>query len=233
MDLKIIYEDDRLIVVDKPAGITVWREGMSQEETIASLLVGQFPELESLGEERRYGLAHRLDKDTSGILLVAKTKEAFDQLQEQFAARKVEKRYICLVEGTLKEEQRLIHTLLGRSSADRRKQRAYPLDGRPLDKARGLREAITEWKTLKRFAQYTLLEVTPKTGRKHQIRAHMASLGRPVAGDKLYGFKNQRVPEGLNRHFLHASFLKIEGKEFASPLPQDLQTVLEKLSQLK
>ena len=240
MDLNIIAEDDRLIVVDKPAGVTVWKEGMSQEETIVSFLVGQFPELESLGEQRRYGIVHRLDKDTSGILLAAKTKEAFEQLQKQFAARKVEKRYVCLVEGTLKEEGGLIHTLLGRSPADRRKQRAYPLD-QPFDSlqqgsgqaAQGKREAITEWKMLKRFENYTLLEVTPKTGRKHQIRAHMASIGHPVAGDKLYGFKNQRVPQGLERHFLHAGFLKIDGKEFVSPLPEDLQNVLEKLSQLK
>ena len=233
--MKIIYEDDRLIVVDKPAGITVWKDpspptGESgQEDTVASLLLGQFPELESLGEERRYGIVHRLDKDTSGILLTAKTKEAFDQLQEQFAAREVEKRYICLVEGILKEESGIIHTLLGRSPADRRKQRAYPLK----DVGAGKREAITEWKVLKRLEDYTLLEVTPKTGRKHQIRAHMASLGYPISGDKLYGFKNQRVPEGLERHFLHASFLKIEEKEFASPLPEDLQNVLEKLPKLK
>jgi 23S rRNA pseudouridine1911/1915/1917 synthase len=235
MDLKIIYEDDRLIVVDKPAGITIWRDpspptgGSGQEDTVASLLMGQFPELEKLGEKLRYGIVHRLDKDTSGILLTAKTKEAFEQFQKKFAAREVEKRYICLVEGILKEESGIIHTLLGRSPADRRKQRAYPLE----DADAGKREAITEWKVLKRFEQYTLLEVTPKTGRKHQIRAHMASLGHPVAGDKLYGFKNQRVPQGLVRHFLHASFLKIEGKEFVSPLPEDLQNVLEKLSQLK
>ena len=227
MDLKIIYEDDRLLVIDKPAGIAVWNEGMAQGDTVATMLLGQYPELESLGEQRRYGLVHRLDKDTSGILLAAKTKEAFDQLQKQFAAREIEKRYTCLVEGTLKEDRGLIHTLLGRSPADRRKSRAYPLD----ETGAGRREAITEWKILKRFERYTLLEVTPKTGRKHQIRAHMASLGHPVAGDKLYGFKNQRVPQGLVRHFLHASFLKIEGKEFVSPLPQDLQNVLEKLSQ--
>jgi len=232
MDLNIIAEDDRLIVVDKPAGVTVWKDpstSSGQEDTVASLLTGQFPELEKLGEKLRYGIAHRLDKDTSGILLAAKTKEAFEQLQKQFAARKVEKRYVCLAEGTLKEEGGLIHTLLGRSPADRRKQRAYPLD----QEASGRREAITEWKVLKRFENYTLLEVTPKTGRKHQIRAHMASVGHPIAGDKLYGFKDQRIPQGLERHFLHANFLKVNGKEFVSPLPQDLQNVLEKLSQLK
>lgn len=222
MPLKIIAEDDTLLVIDKPPGMSV--------ETIACLLSEQFPELEKLGEQRRYGIVHRLDKDTSGILLAARTKEAFAQLQKQFATRKVEKRYVCLVEGILKEQHGLIHTLLGRSPSDRRKQRAYPLD-QPFDSAQGKREAITKWKVLKHFEHYTLLEVTPKTGRKHQIRAHMASLGHPIAGDKLYGFKNQRVPQGLERHFLHANWLKIEGKEFTSPLHQDLQNVLEELPQ--
>lgn len=226
MDLKIIYEDDRLIVVDKPAGVTVWKEGMSQEETIVSLVLGQFPELEKLGEQRRYGIAHRLDKDTSGILLVAKTKEMFEQLQKQFAERKMEKHYICLVEGNMKQERGTIHTLLGRSSADRRKQRAYSLQEEKV----GRREALTEWKVLKRFNRYTLLEVKPKTGRKHQIRSHMASIGHPVVADKLYGFKDQHIPPGLERHFLHASFLKQNEKEFVSPLPEDLQKVLKTLS---
>lgn len=229
MPLKIIAEDDTLLVIDKPPGMPVWLEGLSkdsQQDTVASLLLGQYPELEKLGEQNRYGVVHRLDKDTSGVLLVARTKDVFDFLQQQFQAYKIEKRYLCLVEGNLKKERGVIETLLGRSPADRRKQKAYPLS----EKGQGRREAITEWKVLKSFEDYTLLEVTPKTGRKHQIRAHMASLGHPVAGDKLYGFKNQRVPRGLERHFLHASWLKIEGKEFVSRLPQDLQEVLEKLS---
>ncbi len=232
MDLKIIAEDDTLLVIDKPPGIPVWLEGFSgssSQDTVASLLLGQFPELEELGEQKRYGIVHRLDKDTSGILLVAKTKGMFDQFQEQFAARKIEKRYVCLVEGIINEERGIVHTLLGRSPADRRKQRTYPLD-QPFDSAQGKREAITEWRVLKRFKNYTLLEATPKTGRKHQIRAHMASLSHPIAGDKLYGFKNQRVPEGLARHFLHAGFLKVNGKEFRSPLPDDLQKALETLT---
>lgn len=207
--LNILSESDKLLVVDKPAG-------MSMDE-IAGLP------------------AHRLDKDTSGVLLVAKDEQTLKSLRQEFKERKVEKRYICLVEGGPKEKRGIIHTLLGRSPADRRKQRAYPIDEqkegrRPLDKARGLREAITEWKALQRFNDYTLLEVTPKTGRKHQIRAHMASMGHPVAGDKLYGFKNQQIPEGLERQFLHASFLKIKEGEFTSPLPEDLQKVLKNLS---
>lgn len=224
--LKIIAEDANLLLVDKPAGLPVWKEGTWQGETVANLLLGQFPELEKLGEARRYGIAHRLDKDTSGILLVAKTPKLFDFLQEQFRARKIEKRYLCLVEGNLPNKSGVIHTLLGRSPADRRKQKAYPLS----EKGRGKREAKTEYRVLRRFQDYTLAEVTPKTGRKHQIRAHLASLGHPVAGEKLYGFKNQRIPKGLTRHFLHASFIKFGEKEFTSELPDDLKKVLDALS---
>ncbi len=203
MGLNILHEDDRLLVVDKPAGLTV--EALAQE-------LGYFP-------------AHRLDKDTSGILLCAKDAQTLERLHSQFKERKVEKKYVCLVQGNIKQEGGTLHTLLGRSKADRRKQRAYPLQAAGI----GKREAITEWKILKRFENYTLLEVTLKTGRKHQIRAHMASIGHPITGDKLYGFKNQQIPSDLKRQFLHASYLKIGNAEFSSELPEDLQKVLEKL----
>jgi 23S rRNA pseudouridine1911/1915/1917 synthase len=219
--LNIIHENAMLLVVDKPAGLTV--------EQVGEQLKEQFPELEQLGRERRYGIAHRLDKDTSGVLLAAKTEEGFEKLQRQFADRRVEKRYICLVEGAISQESGVIHTLLARSPADRRKQRTYPLE----EAKEGRREAITEWRVLQRFNDYTLLEVTPKTGRKHQIRAHMVQLGHPVAGDKLYGFKNQRVPEGLTRQFLHASSLKTGNKTFSSDLPQELNNVLNRLQPQK
>ena len=217
MPLNIIHEDAKLLVVDKPAGLTV--------EQVGEQLKKQFPELERLGEERRYGIVHRLDKDTSGVLLAAKTKEEFEELQKQFANRQVEKRYICLVEGTISKDKGVVHTLLARSPADRRKQRTYPLQ----EQRAGRREAMTEWQVLQRFLHFTLLQVSPKTGRKHQIRAHMASLGHPVAGDKLYGFKNQQIPQGLTRQFLHASSLKIGDAEFSAELPKDLQEVLQKL----
>jgi 23S rRNA pseudouridine1911/1915/1917 synthase len=203
MGLKIIFEDATLLVVDKLAGLTV----------------------QELGQQLKYTPAHRLDKDTSGVLLVAKTPETLEKLQRQFKTRQVQKQYICLVEGILKEDRGVIHTLLARSPADRRKQRAYPLE----DARAGRREAITEWKAVQRFRDYTLLEVAPKTGRKHQIRAHMTSFGHPIAGDKLYGFKNQQTPEGLSRQFLHASSITLDGKTFTSPLPNDLQLCLQQL----
>ncbi len=230
--LKIIHEDDKLLVVDKPAGIAVLREGplKPEEETVAELLYGQYPELQRLGEKYRYGIVHRLDKDTSGLLLVAKTKEAFEFLQKQFQARNVEKKYICLVAGPIKEDKGVIHTLLERSPGDRRKQKASPLD----EGNSGEREALSEYQVLQRYEGYILLEVAPKTGRKHQIRAHMAYLQHPIVGDRLYGFKNQPAPQGLTRQFLHASYLKIptpDGgtKDFTSELPKDLAQVLEKL----
>ena len=231
MPLKIIHGDATLIVVDKPPDLAVFKEGEETGETVASLLSGQFPGLEKLGEEYRYGIVHRLDKDTSGILLVAKDKQLFEFLQQQFQSRKVEKKYVCLVVGIIKQDQGRIHTLLGRSPADRRKQKAYPLTNSPMQ---GKREAVTEYKVLQRFQGYTLLEVTPKTGRKHQLRAHLASIGNPIAGDVLYGFKNQSRPEGLTRQFLHASYIRFilpDGtvKEFHSELPEGLKQVLENL----
>jgi len=205
--VKIIYEDDNLLVIDKPAGLVV--------DNI----------------ERR---VHRLDKDTSGILLVAKNDKALEFLQKQFKEREVKKKYLALVAGNLKKEEGVIETLIGRSPGDRRKQKVY-LPGEP--NAQEKRKAVTEYKVLQRFENYTLIKVEPKTGRKHQIRTHLAYLGHPVAGDKLYGFKNQPRPEGLKRQFLHASYLKVklpngEKKEFKSELPNELKLCLQNLKPL-
>jgi len=192
--------------------------------------------------EQISGRVHRLDKNTSGVLLVAKSDEVKQFLQKQFQDRKVKKEYICLVVGTVKENDGRIETLLGRSPADRRKQKVYPLEdshieGLPAER-QGRRDAITEYEVTQRYEGYTLLKVTPKTGRKHQVRAHMVHIGHPIAGDKLYGFKNQPVPENLERQFLHAKSLSItmpngKEREFISELPQDLQHVLDKLSILE
>ena len=202
--MRVIYEDENLQVLDKPAGIDV----------------DNIP--------RR---VHRLDKDTSGILLVAKNDKALEFFQKQFKERKVEKKYLCLVVGNLKNKEGEIKTLLGRSPKDRRKQKVF-LPQEP--GALGKREAITKYKVLERFKNYDLIEVEPKTGRKHQIRAHFSYLGHPIAGDKMYGFKNQPCPRNLKRQFLHASYLKIklangEFKEFNSELPSDLKLCLQNL----
>lgn len=203
--LKIIYEDENILVIDKPAG----------------LVSDDIP-----------GRAHRLDKDTSGVLLTAKNAATLEYLQGEFKERRVEKEYIALIVGHLKDDEGIIETLLGRSPQDRRKQKVY-LPNQP--DSQGKREALTRYRVLQKFKDYDLIEAEPKTGRKHQIRAHFAHLNHPIAGDKLYGFKNQPCPEGLLRQFLHASYLKIkisDGKirEFRSELPDDLKKIIEKLN---
>jgi len=202
--MKIIYEDENVKVIDKPAGVN------------------------SDDFERR---VHRLDKDTSGILLIAKNDETLEFLQKQFKERKVEKKYIALVAGHLKSEKSEIETLIGRAPKDRRKQKAVLPKG---PESTGKRYAKTTFRVLQRFDNYDLIEAEPQTGRKHQIRAQLTYLGHPIAGDKLYGFKGQICPKGLNRQFLHSSYLKIKSidnkeREFKSDLPEDLQKVIENL----
>jgi len=236
MDIKIIYEDKDLLVVDKPAGMVVFCEAPAEalakagQVYLIDELIKQKPELKNAGEAPRYGIAHRLDKDTSGILLVAKTTEALIFLQKQFKNREVEKKYVCLVEGAGIEDKGEIKTLIARAKGDPRKQRVYSAVNAP----KSAREAITEYKVLERFKDYTLLEVEIKTGRRHQIRCHFSYLKHPIAGDKLYSFKNSKTPEGLTRQFLHAQKLKIqlpsgETREFLSDLPEDLQKIINNL----
>jgi len=213
--MNVIYEDENVKVIDKPAG------------------------LNSDDFERR---AHRLDKDTSGILLLAKNDEVLGFLQKQFKERKVQKKYTALVTGHLKSEKGEIETLIGRSPNDRRKQKVYLPNEPGVEKFH--RKAITRYRVLQRFSaqggsasdgeNYDLIEVEPQTGRKHQIRTQLAYLGHPIAGDKLYGFKGQLCPPGLKRQFLHAHYLKIELpngeiKDFTSELPNDLNKIIENL----
>lgn len=230
--MKIIYKDKNLLVIDKPAGIVVFSEKKNNEKTLIDYLLKKFPELKNIGKPPRYGVIHRLDKDTSGILLIAKNNQALSFFQKQFKQRKVEKKYLALVIGTTKESEGTIKTLIGRSGGGI-KQRAYLAAG-PESKKSGPRLAETRWKVVKQYKNYTLVEAFPKTGRKHQIRVHLAYLGHPIAGDKLYCFKNQPRPKNLKRQFLHAKSLKIKmldgkQKEFTSTLPQELKQILKTL----
>ena len=236
MELKTIYEDNDVLVIDKPTGIIVFPEGKIKEKTLIDYLLKNFSDLEKVGEPPRHGIVHRLDKDTSGILLVAKNNKTLEFLQKQFKQRGVKKKYLALIVGNLKNNSGEIKTLIGRSPKDGKKQKVY-LPYEP--KTEGKREASTEYKVIKRSLDkngenYTLLEITPKTGRKHQIRTHLAYIGYPIVGDKLYGFKNQPCPKEINRHFLHASYIKIrlpngKEKEFSSELPKNLEKALENL----
>jgi len=235
MEIKIIYEDSYILVVDKPAGITVFEVESSklQDENTSVIdeLIKQRSGLKGVGEAPRYGIVHRLDKDTSGVLLVAKTQEALIFLQKKFINRDIEKKYIALVCGDIKGEFGDIKTLIGRAKNDPRKQKVY-IVGESGSESK--RDAITHYKVLERYLGYTKIEVKIDTGRKHQIRCHMAHIHHPIAGDKLYKYRDNKSPENLQRQFLHASYLKLELpngeiKEFVSELPEDLKQVIEKL----
>lgn len=229
MKLKIIYEDENLLVIEKPAGKILFSERKTKEKTLIDYLLAKYPYLKKVGKGPRYGIIHRLDKETSGILLVAKNEKALNFFQKQFKERKVVKKYIALVFGRLKENFGRIETLIGRHPKNGQKQKVY-LPFEPM--AKGKRKAITEYRVLERFPNYTLCEVTPKTGRKHQIRVHFSYLGHPIVGDKIYSFKNQKTK--LKRHFLHAFYLKIKmpdnkEKEFKSDLPADLKEAIKEV----
>ena len=160
MGIKIIYEDNDVLVVDKPTGIVVFPEGQTKDNTLIDALIEEYPDLKMAGGTPRYGIVHRLDKDTSGILLVAKTPEALIFLQKQFKNREVHKKYVCLVEGAMESDSGSIETLIARAKGDPRKQRAYS----PINAPKSAREAITNYRVIERFKNYTLLEVEIETG---------------------------------------------------------------------
>jgi 23S rRNA pseudouridine1911/1915/1917 synthase len=227
--LKIIYEDKDVIVVDKPADLTVHPGTGQKNGTLVNGLLARYPLLKDVGEpltgsgqeNLRPGIVHRLDKDTSGLMIIAKNNNAFDWLKKQFQERKVDKKYIALVAGHPKESNGQIKTFISRSKSIPTKQ-TISTQGK---------EAVTDYKVIKKYKNFTLIEAQPKTGRMHQIRVHLAWLGCPVAGDKKYGRKNQFALPGLKRHFLHASELTIslpsgQKRTFVSVLPEDMGQTL-------
>ncbi|TSC63155.1 MAG: 23S rRNA pseudouridine synthase [Parcubacteria group bacterium Gr01-1014_106] len=226
-NLKILHEDPSLIVIDKPAGVPV-HEGVRREPTLADALVERYPGLRDVGEDpKRPGIVHRLDKETSGVLLIARTQEMYEHLKEEFQQRRVRKEYLALVHGVVTESHGSVKLPITRSKRN-------PLR-RTIAKHGEGKDAETEFRVLERFREHTLLVVYPRTGRMHQIRVHLAHLGFPVAGDPLYGRKSRyRTPPGLGRQFLHAHAISVKlpsGKlrTFASPLAEDLAASLGKL----
>lgn len=235
--LKIIFEDKDILAIEKPPGIVTIPDNAREDGTFLKDILSSFPELRTVNE--RGGILHRLDKDTSGLVLVARNKKSFEFFKKAFKERKIGKNYLALTVGNIKDKRGEIITLIGRSPKNRKKQKAFLLH-EPQAKKEGLRRAVTGYRVLKYLSDgknhYTLVEVLPKTGRKHQIRVHLAYLGYPIAGDKIYGFKNQPVPKNLSRQFLHANYLKIKladgkEKELYSPLAEDLGRVLDQLAE--
>ena len=189
LPIEILYQDAAVIAVNKPAGLTVHAGAGQHDGTLVNRLVHHFQGLSQLGGEERPGIVHRLDKDTSGVLLVARTDAAHRALAAQFSGRTVEKVYLALVNGRIKDDTGRITKPIARDPVRRIRMTARLATGR---------EAITEYRVRQRWEKFTFLEVRIKTGRTHQIRVHMASLGHPVAGDRLYG-----APPA-DRLFLHA-----------------------------
>jgi 23S rRNA pseudouridine1911/1915/1917 synthase len=220
--LDIVFENEDLIVVNKSAGMVVHPAAGHSSGTLVNAVLGYEPDMEGIGGEERPGVVHRLDKETSGLILLAKNERAHRWLQDQFRLRKVEKTYLALVDGKPPTPSGRIETYIGRDPGHRKQMAIVP-------ESRG-REAISEYKTVEVFANHTLLEFHPYTGRTHQIRLHCAFLGCPIVGDAVYGRKKPTVE--INRHFLHAYRLKIvlpgekEQKVFEAPLPDELEQVL-------
>jgi 23S rRNA pseudouridine1911/1915/1917 synthase len=219
--LTILYEDADLMVVDKPAGLTVHPAPGHYTGTLANAILSHIPKLDT-GEVNRPGIVHRLDKDTSGLIIVAKNPAAHMKLADQFKSRGVAKVYLALVKGHLTPERGAIEASIGRHPRDRKRMAIVT----------GGREARTEYSVVKYIDGYTLLEIKPRTGRTHQIRVHLAAIGFPIVGDAIYGVKS----DYLSRQFLHASGLRFklpstgEYREFQSQLPDDLTQALKAIS---
>ena len=230
-EIKIIYEDENIIAVDKPAGIQVHPDHNEKKNTLVNWLVYRFPEIKnvrdsSVGAELRPGIVHRLDKDTSGVMVVARNMKSFGELKNLFKEHKAEKKYLALAQGILKNKRGIIDSPIARAG----NYKKQTIAGRKTRTK--IREAVTRYKVLKEFDGYSLLEVIPKTGRMHQIRVHLFSIGHPVVGDKLYKLKQKLQPFSdsslsleVPRQMLHAESIEFElfGKNysFSSPLPDD------------
>ena len=220
--LKILHEDNFLIIVDKPAGLVVHPALGHPSGTLVNALLHHAGKLSAVAGPFKPGIVHRLDKDTSGIMVVAKDDATHQEISRQFAAREVERVYLAIVRGSVRQTEGMIEAPIGRHPV-KRKQMTVARSGKS-------REAITGYKVLKRFSGATLLELTPQTGRTHQLRVHLAYLGHPILGDTRYG-----VEGGLSRQALHAHRLGFRhpGKgrwvEFTSPLPSDLESFLHRL----
>lgn len=237
MEIEILYEDQDYVVINKPAGLVVHSDGKTMEATVADWVLEKYPETKGVGEPQkistgkvidRPGIVHRIDRDTSGILMIAKKQEAFTFLKEQFQNRTIEKTYHAFVYGEIKNKEGIIDRAISRSKNDFRRWTAER-------GGRGeARDAVTEFKVLATGADATYVEVHPKTGRTHQIRVHFKAINHPIICDTLYAPGRPSLL-GFDRLALHAhkiSFKNKEGKiiEVEAPLPQDFKQALDKIN---
>lgn len=225
LPLDIVYEDTDLLVINKAPGVVVHPAPGHAEDTLVNALLAYYPALQTSDSELRPGIVHRLDRDTSGLIIVAKNARAQAALVGQIQRHEIVKRYTTLVEGVVALDQGSIDAPIGRDPRHRQQMTITTV---------GSREARTHFRTLERFARHTLLLIQLETGRTHQIRVHLKAIGHPVVGDPTYGSGNALRGASLKRQFLHASHLQFAHPisaaplEFESPLPTDLQAVLER-----
>src|SRR5437016_7784791 len=223
--LDVLYEDEDLIVINKPSGLVVHPGAGQREHTLVNALLHHFPKLSGIGGKERPGIVHRLDKETSGCMVVAKIDEAHRGLSAQFAARSVEKIYLALVAGKLRKSSGTIEEKIGRHRVQRQRMSIAPKHGR---------SARTEYRTMSSSDQMTLVECKLHSGRTHQVRVHLQHLGHPVLGDKVYGGKHAKT---FPRQMLHAWKLGFthprtsEWKRFEAPLPSDFAEAVAALSE--
>lgn len=236
IQLDILYEDSEVVVINKPAGLVVHPAAGNYTGTLVNALLYHCKDLSGIGGKLRPGIVHRLDKDTTGVLIAAKSDKAHQSLTVQFKKHSVKRKYVALVHGVIKEDKGKIEAEIGRHQTDRKKMSV---------KTRRGKTAVTHFKVLSRFDQFTLVELTLETGRTHQIRVHLSSINHPVVGDQVYGGKERisgvkevkvrKVTRELGRQALHAAILgfvhpgTMKYMEFQAPVPEDFQKVLDAL----
>jgi 23S rRNA pseudouridine1911/1915/1917 synthase len=230
--LDIIFEDKNVLIINKPRGMVVHPGAGHRQGTLANALLSYFPRISGVGDETRPGIVHRLDKDTTGILVVAKNETALRNLQGQIKTRKAKRQYIALCKGRVRDDRGVVDAPIGRHPVHRKRMAVLE---NAQDRGLRAREAVTHWKVVTRFGNdYTLLLISLHTGRTHQIRVHMSHLGHPVVGDRVYGRTKQDL--GMSGQALHAFRLGLflgdcfdEYREFTAPLPADFADALLRL----
>ena len=233
--LDIIFENSDFIIINKPAGIQVHPDFNEKTNTIVNGLIACYPEIAKLEDDHVYsfqmrpGIVHRLDKETSGVLIIAKNKKSFLEFKMMFKEKMIAKKYLAITYGIPQEKKGTIDKPLARTSNYRKQTIAGK---RTRTK---IREALTNYEVIKSLGEnFSLIEVTPQTGRTHQIRVHLSSIGHPIVGDNLYRKKNYEKFEGASRHMLHASEIAFElnGEKFnfIAPLPKDFEEILKQLA---